>query len=318
MRAAAACVLTAAGCLLTAGGVAAHARSGAAAQGTAAATAAALEQSGLSHRKASDAVWVVSLKSASSTPIDVIINAQNELVVVFAVVARTPTLSESQLRDLLRASYSANFAKLAIDDDGDLLALSEIAAKSVTAALLRTAVEEVANAGDAAARLVRAGHAAAPEERIETVAAGRGATLPLVRGAFELSYDPAKWTPNRATQPNVTELVHVSGDAYLRVITERVEVASDQLAEAALVNARTASRDVRVVSESWRVVNGLRTLVLRLDGMTNGARFSYYNQMYSDPAGTVYLTGWTGANLFDRYRRDFLELFAGLRKIATR
>jgi hypothetical protein len=284
-----------------------------AAQAGAASVAAALEQSGLTYRKSSDSVWVVTFRSSSSKPIDVIVNAQNELVVVFAVVARSPRLSAEQLRDLLKASYSANFAKLAIDGDGDLLSLSEIALDRLTVQQLRTAIEEVANTGDAAADLVRP--TPPVEERIETVPAGRGATLPLVRGAFVLTYDPAKWKPQPIEEPNIVQLVHVSGDAHLKVIAERLEIDPTQLSDVALSNAKSASPDVKIVSEAWRTVNGLRTLVLRLDGTANGVRFSFYNQMYSDGAGTVHLAGWTGANLFDEYRRDFLELFAGFRKL---
>lgn len=292
--------------------VSAQPRSPAAEQATAS-VAATLQQTGLTYRKSSDAVWVVTFKSSSGTPIDVIVNAQNELVIVFAVVARAPKLSAEQLRELLRASYSANFAKLAIDGDGDLLSLSEIALKGLNVQQLRTTIEEVANTGDSAAGLVRV--TAPEEERIETVVAGRGATLPLVRGAFQLTYDPAKWKPQASSEANVVQLVHASGDAYLKVIAERLEIDPTHLSDVAVTNARSASSDVKVITESWRTINGLRTLVLRLDGMTNGIRFTFYNQMYSDTSGTVQLAGWTGANLFDDYRRDFLELFAGFRKL---
>lgn len=282
-------------------------------QAGAAAVAAALEETGLSYRKSSDAVWVVTLKSSSSAPIDVIVNAQNELVVVFAVVARAPRLSAGQLRDLLKASYTANFAKLAIDGDGDLLSLSEIAIKGLTVPQLRTAIEEVANTGDAAADLVRLPPPA--EEPIETVPARDGATLSLVRGAFELAYDPDKWKPQPLEEANIVQLVHTSGDAYLKVIAERLEIDPDHLPDVALSNAKSASPDVKIVSASWHTINGLRALVLRLDGTANGVRFCFYNQMYSDESGTVQLAGWTGANLFSEYRRDFLELFAGFRKL---
>jgi len=308
MRAAAAlCVLGLATCLEPLAGAPG------AAQATTPAVASALEQTGLTYRKASDAVWVVSVKSSSSTFIDVIVNAQNELVVVFAVVARKPALSSEQLRNLLRANYEANFAKVAIDHDGDLLALAELPPKGLTVPLLRTAIEEVANAGDAAANLVRG--PAPVEERVETVASGRGATLPLVRGAFELGYDPAKWKPQAGGEPGVLSLVHSSGEAFLRVITQRVEVERAHLIDVALTSAKRSSPDVRIASEAWRTVNGLRTLLLRLDGVVNGSRYSYYSQVYSDGAGTVQIVAWTGTNLFDEYRRDFLELFAGFRKL---
>jgi hypothetical protein len=295
----------------------AEGRAGVQAQAGAGSVATVLEQTGVSYRRASDAVWVVSCKSSSSTVIDVIVNAQNELVVVFAVVARRPALSADQLRNLMRANYEANFAKLAIDHDGDLLALAEIAPKSLTAALLRTAIEEVANTGDAGANMVRA--PAPGAEHAEEVSAGRGATIALVRGAFELAYDPAKWTPQPAApDAAVVQLTHSSGDAFLRVTTQRVEVESGHLADMALVHVKRSSPDARITSESWRTVNGLRTLLLRVDGLVNGSRFSFYNQLYSDGAGTVQIAAWTGTNLFDEYRKDFLELFAGFRKVAGR
>ena len=300
-------------CAAAAPGPLAHPRSGAPAeQASVANVAATLEQSGLTYRKASDAVWVVSFKSSSEATIDVIVNAQSELVVVFAVVARKPALSGEQLRNLLRANYEANFAKLAIDHDGDLLALAEIAPKGLTVALLGTAIEEVANTGASAATLVRG--PAPAEERVESVAPGRGASLPLVRGAFALSYDPAKWKPQPTREPDVAQLVHVSGDAHVMVLTQRVEVDSAHLTEVVLAAARRATPDARVMSESWRTVNGLRTLLLRLDGVAGGNRVSVYSQAYSDASGTVQLAASTGTNLFDEYRRDFLELFAGFRK----
>ena len=283
------------------------------AQAPASTVAAALEQTGLPFRKASDAVWVVSIKGSSSTLIDVIVNAQNELVVVFAVIARKPSLSADQLRNLLRANYEANFAKVAIDHDGDLLALAELAPKGLTVALLRTALDEVASTGDSAAHLLRG--PAPVEEQVEEVPSGRGARLALVAGAFELAYDPAKWKPQAATETGVVSLAHSSGEAFLRVITQRVEVERAHLTDVALRSAKRSSPDVRVASESWRTVNGLRTLLLRLDGVAGGNRYTYYNQLYSDGAGTVQIVAWTGTNLFDEFRRDFLELFAGFRKV---
>jgi hypothetical protein len=157
------------------------------------------------------------------------------------------------------------------------------------------------------------GHVTA-EDGIENVPPGRGATLALVQGAFELTYDPAKWKLQPTDEQNIVQLAHVSGQAHLKVIAERLEIDPGNLAEAALSNAKSASPDVRIVTVSWRTVNGLRTLLVRLDGTSSGTRSSFYNQVYSDAAGTVQLAGSSGETVFDEYRRDFLELFAGFRK----
>ena len=108
---------------------------------------------------------------------------------------------------------------------------------------------------------------------------------------------------------------HASGDAYLRIITERVQIESDSLRDVALTNARNTAPDVQLDSETWRTENGLRTLLVKYTGRASGIRFTFLNQMYSDSNGTVQLAGWTGSNLFEEFRSDFLELFSGFRKM---
>lgn len=277
--------------------------------------AAALEQSGLNYRKAADAIWAVTFTGSRNTSIDVIVNGQNPLIVVLAVVAKKPALSAAQLTALLRVSYDANYSKVAIDNDGDLLALTELASDSLTAPVLRTAIEEVANTADSAAAALGGSTARSTPESPEVVPAGKGASLSLVRGAFEISYDPKKWTREATPEANVIQLNHVSGDAFMRIISERIQIENDNLRDVALTNAKTTAPDVQLDSETWRTVNGLRTLVLKYSGRASGIRFTFLNQMYSDPSGTVQLAGWTGSNLFEEYRRDFLELFSGFRKV---
>jgi len=104
------------------------------------------------------------------------ISAQNQLVVVLAVVARKPVLSPAQLATLLRVSYDANYSKVAIDGDGDLLALTELAPDAVTVQALRAAIDGVASTADAAAKALNAGTSAvAPRnDPPENVAPGIG------------------------------------------------------------------------------------------------------------------------------------------------
>ena len=134
-------------------------------------------------------------------------------------------------------------------------------------------------------------------------------------GAFELTYDPQKWKAQPAGDADGVSLLHVSGDARLTVIVQRLAVERAHLTDVALTSARRAAPDVRVASESWRTVNGLRTLLLRLDGVANGSPYSCYTQLYSDDAGTVQLVVRAGSSRFDDYRVDALELLAGFRKV---
>jgi hypothetical protein len=292
--------------------------SGPAAQRAPAKVVAALEQSGLSYRQAKDGIWALRLNAADDRAVDVIVDGQRELVVVLAIVARKPALTAEELSDLLRVSYDANFSKVALDADGDLLALTELTASSLTGRSLRIAIQQVVAAAISAAGALRtpksAGGALA-RESYDGVSPASGASVTLLRGAFEISYDPRKWTRQDTKDLNAIQFTHASGDAYVRIITERIQIDADHFRDVALANAKSTMPDVQLDSETWRTSNGLQTLVVRYSGRTSGVRFTFLNQMYSDRAGTVQLAAWTGANLFDEYRRDFVELFNGLRKV---
>lgn len=274
-----------------------------------------LESGKFTYRKADDGVWVISFKGQHTDSIEVVVQANGDMVVVFSTVKKSVTASSDLLRKFMEANFNANYSKLAIDGDGDLLALTEVPG-DVSEQMLCKAVDEVASLTDTAVGLlVRAGTPLpSGTESIEAVAAGRGATLSLLRGAFELSYDPSKWRVEATTEPNVTQLMHTSGDAWLKVISERLEVGSEALRELAMGNARKATSELKLESETWRTVNGLRTLVLRYAASVQGVKVTFYNQMYSDGDGLVQLAGWTTSNLMEEHRHDFLELFAGFSK----
>jgi hypothetical protein len=218
------------------------------------------------------------------------------------------------MRQLLRASYDNDFSKVALDGDGDLLSLVELPVDVSTEAL-RAAVDQVAILADNALDLLGpATKGGATEEQFPASSAGQGATMSVLRGAFELSYDPAKWKVGE-TKAGVTQLNHVSGELWAKIIPERIEIEKSHFTEIVLHNAQEVDPNARVVVDTWRTVNGLQVDVLRYDATSSGMKVTFYNQMYSDSAGTVQIAGWTGTNLFDDYRRDFLELFAGFHKM---
>lgn len=276
-----------------------------------------IQESNFKYREADEGVWVISFKGRHTDSIEVVVQADGEMVVVFSTVKRKITASSALLRQFMEANFHANYSKLAIDGDGDLLALTELTATDVNGQTLRKAVDEVATLTDTAVGLLVAEGTPIPSaaESFDSIVPGRGASITLLRGTFELSYDPKKWKVEASTEPNVTQLMHVSGDAWLKVISERLEVGSEALREVALGNARKAANDVKLESETWRSVNGLRTLVLRYAAAVQGVKVTFYNQMYSDGDGLVQLAGWTTTNLVDEHRRDFLELFAGFSKM---
>jgi hypothetical protein len=276
------------------------------------AVVAALEVSKLQYQKSGEGVWWISYKGDNLASVDVAVQAQEEMVVITSLVRKKASLSAEALEALLRANYDANLSKVALDAENDLMALTELP-PDFTATSLKNAVVQVARLADDAAGLLSSRGSATVT--VPAVPPGRGATLSLLRGAFELSYDPAKWKLKPTTEPTEIELQHVSGDAGVKVISERLEIPQQSLKGIVVENAKELAPDVTVVNETSRVVNGLDVVLLRYAGTASGIKFTFYNQMHSDTSGTIQLAAFTGTNLFDEYQRDFLELFAGLKKL---
>ena len=275
--------------------------------------AAALKASKFNVQKEDDNSWWVSFKGDTLTSVDVFVRALDNMVAITATVREKPDLSPDTLRKLLRVSYEANFSKLALNEHGDVVALTELP-KGFSTTAFTSAVHEVAALADETARMIAAPETR-PSEVVPDVPAGTGAAQTFLKGGFVLTYDPAKWKLKPSSEPGETEFQHRSGDAAVKVIAERIEIPRETLRDVVVENARELAADVVVHSETKRTVNNLDVLLMRYGGSAKGVKFVFYNQMYSDDSGTIQLAAWTGPNLFDEYRHDFLEFFAGLRKV---
>lgn len=135
----------------------------------------------------------------------------------------------------------------------------------------------------------------------------------ILKGKVWLTFDPRKWKEAPSEAGNRKAFHHVNGDGYALVISERIQIATEQLRGIALANAREAASDVKIVEEQLRRVNGTDLLLLRMEGHIKGIPFTYLGYYYGGPAGTIQLITYTGQNLFDEYRQDFENFLNGLR-----
>ncbi|ALO14373.1 hypothetical protein L21SP5_00701 [Salinivirga cyanobacteriivorans] len=105
------------------------------------------------------------------------------------------------------------------------------------------------------------------------------------------------------------------GDLYGMVITEKVEIPLETLKTIALENGKAAAPDLKIVQEEYRTVNGLKVLLLQMNGTTQGIKFSYYGYYYSNTNGTIQFMTYTSQNLLDSYRAECDKLLNGLVEI---
>lgn len=129
--------------------------------------------------------------------------------------------------------------------------------------------------------------------------------------------NPKLWSFKKATEnPEAEyELQLKGGDLYGMVITEKVEIPLETMRTIALENGRLAAPDLKISKEEYRNVNGLKVLLLQMDGTMQGIKFSYYGYYYSSANGTVQLITYTSQNLLESYKKDCEILLNGLVEI---
>lgn len=126
--------------------------------------------------------------------------------------------------------------------------------------------------------------------------------------------DTKKWTFEKGKGDDAYEYQFTlnQGDLYAMMITEQVEIPLESLKEIALENARDVAPDVYVVKEEYRMVNGLKVLVLQMNGTLSGIKFSYFGYYFSSEKGTVQFIGYTAQNLLAKYQKTIEDLLNGL------
>ena len=67
-----------------------------------------------------------------------------------------------------------------------------------------------------------------------------------------------------------------------------------------------------VVKEEFRNVNGMKVLLLHMNGTIQGIKFSYYGYYYSNSNGTVQFITYTSQNLLDGFKSKIEDLLNGI------
>ena len=125
--------------------------------------------------------------------------------------------------------------------------------------------------------------------------------------------NPKEWSFTSKTSNSASELEFQSKDKdiYGMLITEEIEIPLETLADIAFKNAQSAAPDIEVKSKEYRTVNGLKVLMMQLEGTIQGIRFVYFGYYYSSEKGTVQFISYTSASLFNKYKDDIEEFLNG-------
>lgn len=126
--------------------------------------------------------------------------------------------------------------------------------------------------------------------------------------------DPVKWTFKRAEENEAAEyeINNMELGLYGMMITEKLDLPLEALANIALDNARDAAPDVQVIKKEYRMVNGLKVLMMRMTGTIQNIKFSYYGYYYSTSMGATQFLVYSSEDLVDKNLGEIEELLNGL------
>jgi hypothetical protein len=131
---------------------------------------------------------------------------------------------------------------------------------------------------------------------------------------FGFWIDPKIWNFKKSKIEDAAEfnLELKKGDLYSIIMSEKIEVPIENLREIALENAQSASSDLEIINEEFRIVNGQKVLNLQFKGTIQGIKFVYFGYYFSNEKGTVQYLTYTSSNLFAEMKNLCEELLNGL------
>lgn len=125
--------------------------------------------------------------------------------------------------------------------------------------------------------------------------------------------DPKDWTFSKAGENEDAEYFFEKKgeDLYGMLISERTEIPLETMKVIAFENAKSAAPDISIEKQEYRMVNGLKVMLLQMTGTIQGIRFTYYSYYYSDKGGTTQFITYTSENLFKDYKKQMEDMLNG-------
>ena len=126
--------------------------------------------------------------------------------------------------------------------------------------------------------------------------------------------DSSAWSFEKSASHDAAEFEFVNEEKglYGLTITENLDLPMEALANIALDNAREAAPDVKVISKEYRMVNGLKVLMMHMTGTIQDILFSYYGYYYTSGNGALQFLVYSSKENVDSNVNEIERLLNGL------
>lgn len=130
---------------------------------------------------------------------------------------------------------------------------------------------------------------------------------------YQLWYNPDNWKlANLNNSSAEYSLQYTKGPAYCLIIPEKISLTMEDLKNVAIVNAEKVGKNIEVVKEDVRKVNGTYVFMMELKGLIQGIRFVYYGYYYAGKDETIQLITYTYQSEFEEYKTELEKMLNGL------
>ncbi len=130
-------------------------------------------------------------------------------------------------------------------------------------------------------------------------------------GEFSVLVDEQKWKAEPA-EGGEQSFKHVSGEAWVKVISERTSLTLETLREAALSNMQKKDPTVNLIREERRPVSGRPVLLLEMKPTIQQIPFHFLGYVYGGSSGSVQVWTYATMSAFAQHQAAMLDLLSGL------
>lgn len=226
-------------------------------------------------------------------------------------------LTEKQFREILQANYVANFSKIGIDEDGDIVITNEIKLENAkddylmvlgSMFSLQESLQAIANTSQNLNRKQN-------KRELNYTQSTNDIEVKYNDDQFTFVYDKSKWKeqPLESLGNDDAKLYLLGeGDTYVTLIPETSELTFEYMEEAILANMTSVDSDAEITEKGFRTINDTELMWAYAEAQTDGINLTFYYHIYTGSAGTIQIVAWTTSNIFERKIRIIDELVAGL------
>lgn len=83
------------------------------------------------------------------------------------------------------------------------------------------------------------------------------------------------------------------------------------LTNVALKNAKSVAPGMKITKREYRVVNGTKVLFMEMQGILQGADFTFRGYYFSNSTGSTQFLTYTGTNLVEKYAQEIQSFLNG-------